>query len=71
MSLYNYSLSSALFILYCCLAICIYGMMQMIKLLRQTRIINSMTLKTILKICEKQGIEIDIQKIQKEVEGNL
>lgn len=49
----------------------IYGLIQIIKLLRQIRIINSMTLKTILKISEKYGVEIDINAIQKEVESNL
>jgi hypothetical protein len=49
----------------------IYGLLQIIKLLRQIRIINSMTLKTILKISEKYGVEIDIKSIQKEVEDNL
>ena len=54
-----------------CLGICVYGIMQLIKLLREVRIINSMMLKTILKICEKEGIEIDINKIQKEVVDSL
>jgi len=54
-----------------CLGLCVYGIMQLIKLLREVRIINSMMLKTLLKICEKEGIEIDINKIQKEVEDSL
>jgi len=60
-----------MFILYFFLVICIYGMIQMIKLLREIRIISSMTLKAILKICENKEIIIDIQKIQKDVEKNL
>ena len=30
-----------------------------------------MTLKTILKYCESKGVEVDIQKIQKEVEESV
>jgi len=47
------------------------SLFQLIKLQRQTRIINSMTLKVLLKICEKENIDIDIQKIQSEVTDNL
>jgi hypothetical protein len=50
---------------------CIYWMIQMLKLTKQSRIINSMTLKTVLKYCESRGVSIDIQKIQKEVEKNV
>jgi len=49
----------------------IYWMLQILKLTRQSRIINSMTLKTLLKYCENKGVNIDIQKIQKEVEDNI
>lgn len=50
---------------------CIYWMVQILKLTKQSRIINSMTLKTVLKYCESKGVIIDIQKIQKEVEENV
>ena len=53
------------------LLIITYGLIQIIKLLREIRILNSMTLKVILKIGEKHGVNIDIQSIQKEVEDNL
>jgi hypothetical protein len=49
----------------------VFGLMQIIILLRQTRIINSMMLKVLLKICEEKDIKIDIQKIQNEVVDNL
>lgn len=52
-----------------CTIIFSYGLIQIVVLLRQIRIINSMTLKAILKISEKNGINIDIQTIQKEVEA--
>ena len=50
---------------------CIYWMIQMLKLTKQSRIINSMTLKTLLKYCESKGVNIDIENIQKDVEGNI
>jgi hypothetical protein len=50
---------------------CIIWMIQILKLTRQNRIINSMTLKVILKYCEDKGVNIDMQKIQKEVEENV
>jgi hypothetical protein len=49
----------------------IYWMVQILKLTKQSRIINSMTLKVILKYCQNKGVDIDIQKIQKEVEESL
>lgn len=49
----------------------IFGLVQIIMLLRQTRIINSMTLKVLLRICEEKDIKVDIVKIQDEVEKNL
>jgi hypothetical protein len=49
----------------------IFGLVQIIILLRQTRIINSMTLKVLLKICEDKNIKVDIEKIQNEVERKL
>lgn len=49
----------------------VYWMLQMLKLTKQNRIINSMLLKAILKYCESQGINIDIEKIQKEVEASV
>jgi|GEM_PF-5182984 len=60
------SLISLLFVVFCA-----YWMMQMLKLVKQSRIINSMTLKTILRYCESKGVDVDIQKIQKEVEDNV
>jgi hypothetical protein len=30
-----------------------------------------MTLKTLLKYCESKGVNIDIENIQKDVEGNI
>ena len=50
---------------------CIFWMIQILKLTKQSRIINSMTLKTLIKYCESKGVNIDIQKIQKEVEENV
>lgn len=49
----------------------IYWMLQMLKLTKQSRIINSMLLKAFLKYAENKGVDIDIQKIQKEVEDSL
>ncbi len=48
-----------------------YWMLQMLKLTKQSRIINSMMLKAFLKYAENKGVNIDIQKIQKEVEDNV
>ena len=48
-----------------------YWMLQMLKLTKQSRIINSMMLKAFLKYAESKGVNIDIQKIQKEVEDNV
>ena len=45
----------------------IYWMIKMLSFTKQSRIIHSMTLKTILKYCESKGVTIDIQKIQNEV----
>ena len=50
---------------------CIYWMVQILKLTKESRIINSMTLKTILKYCQSKGVDIDIKKIQNEVENNI
>jgi hypothetical protein len=50
---------------------CIYWMLQILKLTKQSRIINSMTLKALLKYCESKGVNIDIQNIQKEVEEKI
>ena len=49
----------------------IYWMIKMLSLTKQSRIIHSMTLKTILKYCESKGVVVDIQKIQKEVEESV
>lgn len=46
-------------------------MIQMLKYTKQIRIINSMTLKTILKYTKSKGFEVDIEKIQKEVTDSL
>jgi hypothetical protein len=49
----------------------IYWMINMLSLTKQSRIIHSMTLKTILIYCESKGVVVDIQKIQKEVEETV
>lgn len=49
----------------------IYWMRKMLSFTREIRIIHSMTLKTILKYCESQGVVVDIQKIKKEVEESV
>ena len=49
----------------------IYWMLKMLSLTKQSRIIHSMTLKTILIYCESKGLTVDIQKIQKEVEESV
>jgi hypothetical protein len=49
----------------------IYWMVKMLTLTKQSRIIHSMTLKTILVLCESKNIKVDIQKIQQEVEKNV
>ena len=46
-------------------------MLQMLKSAKASRILHSMTLMVILKICEDKNINIDIQKIQKEVESKI
>jgi len=46
-------------------------MIQILKFIKQSRIIHSMTLKTLLTYCESKGVQIDIQKIQKEVEESV
>lgn len=46
-------------------------MFYMLKLTRQIRIINSMTLKVILKKMEADNISIDISEIEKEILRNL
>ncbi|HMT54667.1 MAG TPA: hypothetical protein PLC27_00295 [Saprospiraceae bacterium] len=46
-------------------------MFYMLKLTRQIRIINSMTLKVILKKMEADNINIDISEIEKEILRNL
>ena len=46
-------------------------MIQILKFTKQSRIIHSMTLKTLLTYCESKGVQIDIQKIQKEVEESV
>ena len=49
----------------------IYWMLKMLSLTKQSRIIHSMTLKTILIYCENKGLTVDIQKIQREVEESM
>ena len=46
-------------------------MFYMLKMTRQIRIINSMTLKVILKKMEADNINIDISEIEKEILRNL
>ena len=47
-----------------------YWMFIMRKYTKENRIINSMTLKTILEYYEGKGAKIDIGKIQSDVENN-
>lgn len=49
----------------------IYWMTKMLSLTKQSRILHSMSLKVILEYCQKKGVDIDIQKIQKEVEDSV
>ena len=53
------------------LCFCIYWMIKMLTFTKQSRIINSMTLKVFLKYCESKGVEVDINKIQQEVERSV
>lgn len=46
-------------------------MLQMLKLTRQTRIINSMTLKVLLRKMEEDNIKVDLNEIEKEILKNL
>ncbi|MFB9096445.1 MULTISPECIES: hypothetical protein [Flavobacterium] len=43
----------------------------MLKLTRQNRIINAMTLKVMLEHLKQQNIDVDIEKIHDEVTKNL
>lgn len=45
-------------------------MIQILRLSREKRVIQSMHLKAFLEYCKKQGCEIDIANIQREVEKN-
>jgi len=49
----------------------VYWMLKMLTLTKQSRIIHSMTLITILKYCQSKGVAVDIEKIQKEVEKSV
>lgn len=53
------------------LIFCIYWMIKMLSFTKEIRIIQSMTLKTLLKYFESKGVEVDIQKIKKEVEDSV
>lgn len=53
------------------LSFCIYWMIKLLSFIKQSRIIHSMTLKVLLKYCESKGLEIDINKIQQEVERSV
>ncbi len=46
-------------------------MLQMLKLTRQNRIINSMTLKVLLRKMEEDNIKIDLTEIEREILKNL
>lgn len=48
-----------------------YWMLQMLKLTRQNRIINSMILKVMLEKMKHEKIDVDIEKIREEVIKNL
>ena len=43
----------------------------MLAITKQNRIINSMVLKTMLEFYKNKGIDINISKIQQEVEDSL
>ncbi|CAM3864706.1 hypothetical protein FLJU110815_02550 [Flavobacterium jumunjinense] len=51
--------------------VCFSWMLQMLKLTRQNRIINAMTLKVMLEHLKQQNIDVDIEKIHDEVTKNL
>ncbi|WP_445721779.1 hypothetical protein [Flavobacterium sp.] len=51
--------------------VCLFWMLQMLKLTRQNRIINAMTLKVMLEHLKQQNIDVDIEKIHTEVTKNL
>ena len=46
-------------------------MLQMLKLTRQNRIINAMILKVMLEKMKQEQIDVDIEKIRKDVIENL
>lgn len=48
-----------------------FWMLQMLKLTRQNRIINSMILKVMREQMKNENISIDIEKIKEEVIKNL
>ena len=48
-----------------------FWMLQMLKLTRQNRIINAMILKVMLEKMKQEQIDVDIEKIRKEVIENL
>ena len=48
-----------------------FWMLQMLKLTRQNRIINAMILKVMLEKMKEEQIDVDIEKIRKEVIENL
>jgi len=49
----------------------IWWMINMVKFTKENRIIQSMTLKALLKYFESKGEKIDIEGIQKQVEKSV
>lgn len=49
----------------------ILWMVSVLRYLRESRMIHSMTLKVILHALGKQGIDVDIEKIQNEVKSRM
>jgi hypothetical protein len=49
----------------------ILWMVRMLRFAKESRIIQSMTLKVMIEALSQQGVTIDIQKIQREVEQQL
>jgi len=46
-------------------------MVSVLRYLRESRMIHSMTLKVLLLALSKQGIDVDIEKIQNEVKSRM
>lgn len=64
-----YAIATILGLLF--LAFIIYWMLQILAITKQNRIINSMILKTMLQAYKSKGVDINIEKIQQEVEDSL